>query len=120
MRVNTEAGVSQRTSSSRRNAVSPDTPSPVKDSFDLRVLRAACRLGATADALTVLFDKEPVPITLIAAAMYPDITGIELHGVLSADDATVARHPDPAERVTAIMTALRHASPASHPGGFMP
>lgn len=123
-RLNKEAGISDRTSSAKRNATSPDTPSSVKDSFDLRVLRVACRFGATADALAVLFDKEPVPIPLLAAALYPDITGVELHGILSVDEHTTTNHPDPRERIVVIMTALRAASPpptrSSHPGGFMP
>lgn len=118
-RINNEASISNRTSHAKRTH-----PESSKDSFDLKLLRLACREGAAADALAVLFEDRPVPIALLAAAMYPNITGIELHGVLSADEATCANHPDPAERITAIMTALRHTSPPSHrpshPGGFMP
>jgi len=77
-RVNQEAGVSARTSSAKRNGsdnTEGEAPAcPPKDSFDLKVLRAACRLGATAPALAVLFDTAPVPITLIAPAMYPDLS----------------------------------------------
>ena len=107
-RVHQEAGVSERTSHMKRTKAEP-----AKESFDLKLLRLACRTGAIGDALAILFDPQPVPIALLAAAMYHDITGIELHGILSADASTCTNHPDPAERVSAIMTALRAASSPS-------
>ena len=108
-RMHQEAGISDRTSYARRTNAAPP-----KDSFDLKLLRLACREGAVADVLAILFGDRPIPTALLAVALFPDITALELHGILSPDTAAASDHPLSAERIMTIMAAFRPLPP-THP-----